>query len=96
MTTDELDGLPNGTVLYLPTEWEVVQVIFAGRVHNRNFYTLLHPPDTDGVVSNKRPVYLDAVQMMTTTLDEQSAWLAVIEGLEERKRWIYKLKLTDQ
>lgn len=95
MTTEELDALPAGTLLYLPTETEVTVWQYAGKVPGRNFYTVLHPPDVDGTINNRRPVYIDAVQMLHATLDEQAAWLQVIAWMEERKEWIYKRKLTN-
>jgi hypothetical protein len=93
MTTDELDALPVGTTLYLPTDWEVVAWTFAGRVANRNWYTLLYPPDQDGTINNRRPQYIDAVHLMTAQLDERTAWREVVAGLDERKVWIHKHKL---
>ena len=94
MTTDELDALPPGTRLFLPTDWDVSAWQLAGRVPGRNFYTLLHPPDTDGVINNRRPVYVDGVQLLASALDEQLAWQHVLTTLEERIIWIKKNKLS--
>lgn len=93
MTADSLNALDAYTPLYLPTEWEVITWIFQGRVGTTNYYTLTHPPDPDGVVSNKRPVYLHALDLANATLEEKEAWRSVVSGLEERKQWINKTKL---
>lgn len=95
MITDELNALPLNTTIYLPDEWEVLPWLFAGKVHDRNFYTLLYPPDQDGVVNNRRPKYVDAQQLLAATLNETEAWCTVIDGLEDRKQWIYQFKLKD-
>ncbi|GAB2582296.1 hypothetical protein GCM10027190_34480 [Spirosoma areae] len=95
MTTDELNTLQRGTPVYLPTDTaHVMTWLFDARIGTTNYYTFTYPPDADGVVSNKRPVYFHALDLLGATLDEQAAWLAVAESLEERKQWIYKTKLV--
>ena len=95
MTADELDALPLNTIIYLPDEWEALPWLYAGKVHDRNFYTLLYPPDQDGTVNNRRPVYRDAQQLLNATVNETEAWCTVINGLEDRQLWIYRFKLKD-
>ncbi|QMW06395.1 hypothetical protein [Spirosoma foliorum] len=94
MTIQELDTLPLGATIYLPTDWDVQSWQWAGKVPNRNFYTLLHPPDQDGVITNRRPYIIDAMQLMNATLDEASAWLQLVEWLMQRHQWIYNFKLS--
>ncbi|QHV96271.1 hypothetical protein [Spirosoma endbachense] len=88
MTTAELDALPSGTIIYLPTDWEVQTWLFDGRVRNRDYYTLTYPPDTDGIVSNRRPVYLHALDLLNATRTELEAWKIVLDGLEKRQLWV--------
>ncbi|MFD2936332.1 hypothetical protein [Spirosoma flavum] len=95
MTTQELEALEPGTVIYIPTDWEVTIWQYAGKIPFRNWYTLLNAPDQDGVTDNRRPVYIDALHLLPATLDEQAAWLDVVKTLEERKQWIYKRKLIE-
>ncbi|UFH52597.1 hypothetical protein [Spirosoma sp. KNUC1025] len=94
MTADELDTLPGGTKIYLPVEWFVKDWVFVGRVGETNYFTVLHPPDAQGDVPNKRPVYFHALDLLPAALDEQIAWLQVISWMEERKSWIYQQKLA--
>ncbi|MCX6218374.1 hypothetical protein [Spirosoma sp.] len=95
MTTEELNALQPGTLIYVPSDWFVKDWIYAGQVDNTNYYTLTHPPDPDGEVKNKRPVYFHALDLLESTLDEQAAWLKVLEWIDERKVWIYKTKLPN-
>ncbi|QHV99190.1 hypothetical protein [Spirosoma endbachense] len=94
MTTAELDALPSGTIIYLPTDWEVQTWLLDGRVKNRDYYTLTHPPDDDGIISNKRPVYLHALDLLIATQTELEAWKIVLEGLEKRRLWVCKKIVT--
>jgi len=93
MTADSLNALDAYTLVYLPGDWDVTTWVFQGRVGTSNYYTFTYPPDAEGVVSNKRPVYLHALDLLNATLDQQLAWLNVLEGMEERKQWIYKVQL---
>lgn len=88
MTTDELDQLPLGTPIYLATEWEVQTWIFAGTVNGRSFYTFTHPADADGVIHNRRPVYLAATDLLNARINEKQAWALVKTGLLERTLWV--------
>ncbi|GAB3881180.1 hypothetical protein [Spirosoma agri] len=90
MTADELKALEYGTVIYLPDGVEVKAWSFAGQVPGRNFYTLLHPPDQDGVISNRRPYYTDGVQLLEAKLTEVEAWQQVETLLQEHVEWVRK------
>lgn len=93
MTTAELDALEPGTIIYLPTDWDVTEWRFAGRVYDRSSYTFLHPPDKDGVIVKRNPVYFDATVLLNATLDKRKAWYMVLATLADRREWIYKRKL---
>ncbi len=94
MTTAELDALEPGTLLYLPTDWDVTKWLLQGRVGTSNYYTVMHPPDNDGVVSNRRPVYLHSLDLLNATLNATEAWQRVGDGLQERIEWIERNKLN--
>lgn len=95
MTLDELAALPPDALIYLPTGWDVTAWRPGGAVAGGNWYTLLHPPDKNGVIDNRRPVYYDTVQLLDATADEATAWLATVKQLQERIDWIKQHKLTD-
>lgn len=95
MTIAELDALELGTPIYLPTNWEVVVMVFDRRVGVTSYYTVTHPPDSEGVVSNKRPVYLHALDLIHATTEMKPAWQTVLAGLNERAAYIINHQLTD-
>ncbi|MDB5240073.1 MAG: hypothetical protein JWP57_698 [Spirosoma sp.] len=84
MTIDELNALESGTPLYLPGNWDVATWLYAGRVPGRDYFTFTHPPDPDGFVSNKRPVYLHVMDLVGATTSEIDAWHVVFKTLQER------------
>jgi len=88
MSTEELDATPTGTLLYVPVGDSVATWEFAGRVPNRLWYTLVYPPDQDGVVNNRRPVYVSALDLLPATTDEGQAWLSLALELADRQAWI--------
>jgi hypothetical protein len=94
MTTDELNALEPGTLLYVPAADDVLTWEFAGPVNNRSWYTLVYPPDQDGTIGNRRPVYVAPIELLHATLDEQSAWHFVAREMGARKDWIHKRKLA--
>jgi hypothetical protein len=96
MTADELNALQPGTLFYIPTTDDVQAWIYSGPVVGRDWHTLTYPPDQDGVVSNKRPVYVSSIDLLHATLDETSAWQHVKQRLDERVEWIQKRKLNQQ
>jgi hypothetical protein len=95
MTTEQLDALPPGSLLYIPTPDDVLVWEFAGPVHNRSWYTLNHPPDQNGEINNRRPVYVAPIELLHAALDEKTAWEHVRAGLYERIDWINKRKLNE-
>ncbi|WP_338871663.1 hypothetical protein WBJ53_25985 [Spirosoma sp. SC4-14] len=90
MTTEELDALAPKTVLFVATEWEVQKWIFEGRIPGRDYYTLTHPPDKDGVLHTRKPIYLHYMDLLNARLDEKQAWEIVRTGLIERMEWVTK------
>ncbi len=96
MTTDQLDALEPATTIYLPTIWEVQTWLFAGRVPGCDYFTLAHPPDQYGVISNRKPVYMHALDLLNATLSEKQAWEMVKAGLIERSEWVSrKLQINE-
>jgi hypothetical protein len=88
MSAEELDALPAGTLLYVPVGDGVSTWEFAGRVPNRLWYTLVYPPDKDGVINNRRPVYVSAVDLLQATTNEGQAWQSLAAELADRQAWI--------
>jgi hypothetical protein len=95
VSVDELNALTPGTLLYIPSSDDVLIWEFAGPVNNRSWYTLVHPPDQDGAIHNRRPVYVAPIDLLHASLDEKTAWEHVSKGLDERKDWIHKRKLNE-
>lgn len=94
MTSDELNTLESGTPLYIPNNWDVATWLYAGRVPGRDYYTFTHPPDPDGVVANKRPVYLHPMDLISATTIEIEAWRTVFKTLQERAEHIQTHRLN--
>ena len=93
MTTDELEQLPAGTIIYVPQSVDVMPLILDQRVHDTDYFTL-RTVDADGTITTKRPIYLYALDLLNATTSETEAWECVLTGLNERREWIktYKLK----
>jgi hypothetical protein len=91
MTTEALDTLPAGTLIYIPNEWAVDTWQFVAPVAGSIYYTLLHPPDDDGVIHNKRPVYMNAVDLKFATINPIDAWQNVQDGLIDRALFVAKM-----
>jgi len=96
MTTDQLDALLPGSLLFIPTDVDVGAFVFCGRATG-DYYTLSHPPDADGVVKNKRPFYLHALDLMNAQTSEIEAWAVLQQQTKDRLASIDKRieKLTE-
>lgn len=96
MTAEELAALPPDALIYLPTGWDVTVWRPGGAVENSGWYTLLAGPDADGVVRNRKPYYIELVDLLLRgSADEATAWLFNVEQLQERINWIQQHKLNE-
>ncbi len=96
MTADELAALPADALIYLPTGWDVTVWRPGGAVMGGNWYTLLYPPDENGVVRNRRPQYIEMVELLLMAqTSEAAAWRTNVENLQAKIDWIQHYKLTD-